>query len=208
MSESRETEVDGRTRRRLENGGRLFDAAMALMAERSYDDITIEEICVRAGVGRATFFRIYQTKADLLLEFNRRLAVRVERRLEEAEPTDVGVALFAVGTEIADTWTQATRSAAALAQDFSQMAGSRGLHASHPELLRLIVRVINDAVERGEIKASLPSSLLGSLALVQIAAPVSYWFTHPERDLHALIEDAIFQWLHGALASRRTSGPA
>ena len=34
----------------------------------------MDDICVRAQVGRATFFRFYGTKAGLLAEFNRRLA--------------------------------------------------------------------------------------------------------------------------------------
>ena len=111
-------EIDGRSQRRVENGARLFDAAMELLATRSYDDISIEEICAAAGVGRATFFRIYQTKADLLLEFNRRLAIRVQGRLDFANQTDVQVALRIVGEEIADTWTQAAPRATAMAVDF------------------------------------------------------------------------------------------
>lgn len=202
MNNPKEVAIDGRTRRRMENGSRLFDAAMELLAERKYDEITIEEICQHAGVGRATFFRIYQGKADLLLEFNRRLAERVEIKLLQAAPKDIGSALYVVGKEIADTWTQTSRSTAALAQDFSQMAGSRGLHAGHPELLQLIIRIMNKAIEAGEISADLPGSLLGSLALVQLSAPVSYWHLHPDKDLHGLIEDSIFHWLHGAVASR------
>lgn len=34
----------------------------------------MDDICVRAQVGRATFFRCYGSKAGLLAEFNRRLA--------------------------------------------------------------------------------------------------------------------------------------
>ncbi len=202
MNNRNEAVIDGRTRRRMENGSRLFDSAMVLLAERKYDEITIEEICQHAGVGRATFFRIFQGKSDLLLEFNRRLAERVEVKLLQTAPKDVGSALYVVGQEIADTWTQSSRGAAALAQDFSQMAGSRGLHAGHPELLHLIIRIMKKAIEADEISADLPGSLLGSLALVQLSAPVSYWHLHPEKDLHDLIESSIFHWLHGAIASR------
>lgn len=193
-------EIDGRTKRRVENGARLFDAAMELLATRSYDDIAIEEICAAAGVGRATFFRIYQTKAELLLEFNRRLATRVQQRLDVAEPMDVEAALRIVGEEIAETWTQAAPGATALAVDFSQMAGSRGLHAGHPELLQIIVTIVEKSLDGGQLTSTLPVRLMASLALLQITAPVSYWFRHPERDLHVLINESIVQWLHGVVA--------
>ena len=190
--------MDGRARRRLENGARIFDAAMDLLADRSYDEISVEEICAAANVGRATFFRIYRTKAELLLEFNKRLAERVRRRLDGGDPRSIDDALRMVGKEIAETWAQSGPGAAALAIDFTQTAGGRSLHAAHPELLRIVVRIIETAVASGELQTSLPADLLASLALVQVTAPVGYWFRHPELNLHQLINEAIEQWLHGA----------
>ena len=86
----------------------------------------------------------------------------------------------------------------ALVQDFLQMGGKGELHAPHPELLQLTIDLIEAAVERGEIKQELPADLMGSVALVQLASPVYYWFQHPEVDLHSHIQKAIFQWLYGA----------
>ncbi len=191
--------IDGRTRRRIENGARIFDAAMELLVERSYDEISIEEICTAANVGRATFFRVYQTKADLLVEFNRRLATRVQQRLDDNNWHSVEDALRIVGDEIAETWTHAIPGAAALAIDFSQTAGGRGLHAGHPELLQLVVQLVEQGLNNRELESTLPSSLVGSLALVQITAPVSYWFRHPKRNLRTLINEAIDHWLHGTV---------
>ena len=146
---------------------------MELLARRSYDDISVEEICAAAGVGRATFFRVYQTKADLLLEFNRRLAERVQARLEAGRPERVADALRLVGEEIADTWTQTVPGAASLAIDFIQSAGGRRLHAGHPELLHLVVGVVERGQDSGELEATLPAGLMGSLALVQAAAALA-----------------------------------
>ena len=193
--------VDGRTRRRIENSARLFDAAMKLLAERSYTDISIEEICAAANVGRATFFRIYPTKADLLLEFNKRLADRVQERLDANDSQTVDEALRIVGAEIAETWTHTVPGVAALAIDFSQTAAGGGLHAGHQELLQIVVRIIKHGMASGELESTLPATLLGSLALVQTTAPVAYWFRHPKRNLHRLINEAIDHWLHGALAT-------
>ena len=192
--------VDGRTRRRIENAARIFDAAMALLAERSYDDISVEEICAAAGVGRATFFRVYQSKADLLVEFNRRLAARVRALLDASAPQTVDEALRIVGDEIAATWTHTVPGAAALAIDFSQTAAGRGLHAAHPELLQIVVEIVERGLASCELESTLPAGLVGSLALVQITAPVGYWFRHPNLNLFELINEAVEHWLHGAVA--------
>ena len=54
--------------RRIQRTRQLIcDALMALMLEKSYDKITIQEIIDRANVGRATFYNHYQDKDDLLL---------------------------------------------------------------------------------------------------------------------------------------------
>lgn len=46
----------------------LHDAFRALIQEKGYDTITVEEITQRAGLGRATFYLHYRDKEDLLLE--------------------------------------------------------------------------------------------------------------------------------------------
>ncbi len=44
----------------------LRDALLALLDEKSFDDISIREIAARSGTGYATFFRHYETKSALL----------------------------------------------------------------------------------------------------------------------------------------------
>ncbi|HEX2584672.1 MAG TPA: TetR/AcrR family transcriptional regulator [Steroidobacteraceae bacterium] len=46
----------------------LRDALLALMSTRSWDDISIREICDRANVGRSTFYLRYQSKEDMLAD--------------------------------------------------------------------------------------------------------------------------------------------
>ena len=45
----------------------LGDALVALMHEKQFDDITVQEVLDRAGIGRTTFYTHYRDKGDLLL---------------------------------------------------------------------------------------------------------------------------------------------
>ncbi len=45
----------------------LGDALVALMQERSFEQITVQDILTRAGVGRTTFYNHYSDKDDLFL---------------------------------------------------------------------------------------------------------------------------------------------
>jgi AcrR family transcriptional regulator len=46
---------------------RLTTAAFALFDERGYEHSTVDDIAVRAGVGRTTFFRAFPSKDDVIL---------------------------------------------------------------------------------------------------------------------------------------------
>jgi len=54
-------------RRILRTRDTLGDALVALMHEKSFDDITVQEVLDRAGVGRSTFYVHYRDKEDLFL---------------------------------------------------------------------------------------------------------------------------------------------
>jgi AcrR family transcriptional regulator len=45
----------------------LGDALMGLMHEKNFNDITVQNVLDRAGVGRATFYAHYRDKEDLFL---------------------------------------------------------------------------------------------------------------------------------------------
>lgn len=60
MAEQRQDRRSQRTQQAL------MDALIALLAARSYNEISINDIIDRANVGRSTFYAHYQTKDDLL----------------------------------------------------------------------------------------------------------------------------------------------
>ncbi len=190
--------LDGRNQRRVRNAERIYDAAMDLFQKRPYGDVSVESICQAAGVGRATFFRIFDGKAGLLKEFNRRMVVDIEERLDLAGEKNVRTVLTIIGDGIADAWSQSTPGATEMMIEFSQSVSLANMHAAHPELLALFVQTVRDGQNAGDIKHDFPPELLGSLALFQISAAATFWVVEPGHDLHQLMKAAVENFLKGA----------
>ena len=65
----------------------LANAFMSLMAEKPFDQITINELCDRADIRRATFYKHYTDKFDYLASFTRSLRDNFDSYIwKEAKP--------------------------------------------------------------------------------------------------------------------------
>ena len=74
-------------RRVLKTRTALRDAMLDLMALRGWDEMTIQEICDRANVGRSTFYVHYQSKDDLLSEGLNALRDMIAAQAADARPS-------------------------------------------------------------------------------------------------------------------------
>ncbi|HTZ92215.1 MAG TPA: TetR family transcriptional regulator [Streptosporangiaceae bacterium] len=78
--------------------GRLEQAALALYAERGYENTTVAEIAARAGLTERTFFRHFADKREVLFwgapTLEALLVGAVETAPESASPIDAVVAAF------------------------------------------------------------------------------------------------------------------
>jgi AcrR family transcriptional regulator len=63
--------------RSLETFERLLDAAEALIAEKSFDEVSVSEICERAGLSVGAFYRRFESKDGLLQVLHERYTERV-----------------------------------------------------------------------------------------------------------------------------------
>lgn len=63
---------------------RLAQAAFELFDERGYEQTTVDDIAERAGLGRATFFRHYRSKEDVIFPDHDRLIGQVRDRLRSS----------------------------------------------------------------------------------------------------------------------------
>ena len=59
----------------------LYDAFMQLLCEKSFDEITVNELCDVAGIRRATFYKHYSDKFDFLTAYTCLLRDRFDRQI-------------------------------------------------------------------------------------------------------------------------------
>lgn len=193
--------TDGRALRRHDNACRLYDAADELLASTGFDDLNVDDICERAGVGRATFFRIFGTKAGLLREFNRRLAHDAERRLDMADAIDVRASLGIVADAIVDAWRDARPGHLGMARAFAQSVPHTDPHVAHPELFVLVHRIVTTGIDLGELPDVVPSKIVASLVLIHLTAPIAYTLAGGSTDTHRLAHTLLDQWYTGVTTS-------
>jgi AcrR family transcriptional regulator len=72
---------------------RLVEAAFELFEAEGYAATSVDDIAVRAGTGRSTFFRHFPTKEDVVFPDHEALLPRVDARLSTATPTTRAAAL-------------------------------------------------------------------------------------------------------------------
>jgi AcrR family transcriptional regulator len=66
MIDPRRSQVSLRARKQQRARRAIVDAALALFAERGFDEVTVSDIAERAEVGRSTFFRYFGDKQEVL----------------------------------------------------------------------------------------------------------------------------------------------
>lgn len=75
-----------RERRKEETRQRLIEAALSLMQEKPFDQISVEEITERADVAKGTFFNYFPTKEHLLITYLQDMVDEVYDFLESLQP--------------------------------------------------------------------------------------------------------------------------
>lgn len=194
-----------RERKRARTRAAIYEAAMDLFEERPYAEVTIEDICERADIGRATFFRFYGAKGALLLEFNRRLADRAREAIASgAAPATQK--LRTVAAVIADAWADSSAAMRAMAFDMLNRPETPvGGETLHPELIALVTEIVAEGQRSGELRGTqLGAQFVATVVVTVLAGCVANWFDTPDIDLRA----AVPQTLDLVLTGLQDSSPA
>jgi AcrR family transcriptional regulator len=195
-----------RARKKRRTRDRIYAAALALFAERAYDEVTVDAICARAEVGRATFFRFYGSKAGLLSEFSQRLAEQITRRLDDRPEATATEQLWAVQDEITTAWGLSAPSTREMAREYIRNATAADLSDPAPaELLALVADVVRDGQASGEFTGGYEPDFVAWIILAALSSITAGWLGTGDDD--ALVRgthDTVAFLLHGLTGPRPT----
>jgi AcrR family transcriptional regulator len=166
------------------NRGRLYDAAVELFAEHGYSEVSVEQICERADVGRATFFRLYGSKGGLLSEFNRRVATDARARVERlGDGAPTAAALQEVQRSMCDAWAQSGAGLREVAREYIHtvsLAAGTLPRSSQPDLHQLVASIVRAGQEQGEVVAKPNPDFIAWVLLASLSSAIATWLGTPE----------------------------
>ena len=155
-------------RRVVRSRDRLGDALIELIQEKPFDEITVQEVLDRAGVGRTTFYAHYRDKDDLFMsdvdEFLEGAAAMLARAGDTSErvaPVEEFFAHVAEGRRLYEALVAAGR-----IEDFMELA--RGHFA------RGIERRLADSERAGGLHPASRAALSHALAGAMLSL-LSWW---------------------------------
>lgn len=164
--------------------GRLSEAALALYAERGFEQTTAAEIAERAGLTERTFFRHFSDKREVLFGGSELLRDRIVAAVATAPMQSGPVDAVALGLEAGAAMIGASR---------RDMARQRqAVIAANPELRERELAKLADcatavaAVLRGRGVADPEASLAADAGMAVLRVAVERWAqSEPEEDLAA-----------------------
>ncbi len=173
----------------------ILEAALEVLAETGYDGMTIDMVAARAKAGKATLYRRWASKADLVIEA---VACLKRNDLDPANPPDTGslrgdlIAMIKPPTiEQAERKLRVMAAIASMISRSPELAETARAAIVEPRLA-LNRRVLQRARERGEIPAGVDIDLVATISASMVTYRTLMLGTPATREyLVQLIDDII-----------------
>lgn len=170
----------------------IIGATLELLVEAGYRALSMEQVRARAGVGKATIYRRYTGKDDLV----KAAIAHLHQDLPVPEDTGSLVGDYAALSEAAAEAAMATRATTVIPRLLAEAAGDDDLHALVYENLIVPRRtrlraVLERAVGRGEIRADADLEIAIDLILGSLV-----YRTLIGHDIETLTERAAVSFAH------------
>lgn len=148
----------------------ILDAALEVFADAGIDGFTIEEVAVRAGVGKATIYRRYPCKVDLVMA-----AAGCVSFSASAAPDTGNVAedLRTIACSLVELLTK-NPAGRAVPQVVAAVERNDELRRAHRRLSATRRASTTNAVQRGIDRGELPPDTDPELVADMIAGPIFY----------------------------------
>jgi AcrR family transcriptional regulator len=146
----------------------LQDALLALILEKGYDAITVQDVIDRANVGRSTFYAHFQDKEDLLLSGFDRLRTQFEEHLMGQSPNNASPWSFSL------SMFQHAQSQRPL---YKALAGRQGSNVALAHIQNYLFVYLSDHLKRqlSKRKKDIPPEILAHYIASSFISLLTWW---------------------------------
>ena len=180
----------------------IVDAALAVFAEEGFDGLTMEGVATRAGVGKATVYRRYPGKAELLI---RAASCLSDTEAPEPDTGSLRGDLAAIAGNLVHLLT-ATVAGRCVPELVAALPRCDQLADEHRRFTaarrRHTVHAVERAVARGEIAPDTDAGLVADL----LAGPIFYRHLVVRGRLDGRYADRVADAVIGALTPGASAG--
>ena len=199
-----------RQRRAAETRMRLFRCALKLLAERGFQNVTVEDITEAADVGKGTFFNYFESKDHVLGVMAEIQVGKMKEALLVGGNGNQPIhsVLRHLFQRLSEEPGRSPSLARALISSFLASESVRSIFVGKlHDGLKMIAEVIAVGQERGEIDPRLEKDKVAPQLLQAVLGTVLLWSLHGgESALEARMEDTFQHFWRAVAASGRELG--
>ncbi|WP_433214331.1 TetR family transcriptional regulator [Dactylosporangium sp. CS-047395] len=166
----------------------LAEAALKLVAFHGFEETTIDQMAAAAGVSRRTFFRYFQSKEDVIIEFlsdlGRKLSEALRARPSSEAPDEALRQALRVFT---DTFWEHPEKSSRLARVTVETPALLGRYLERQVAWKQTLT--SELARRMGVEPSLQPAVLVAVAFAAFDTALMRWALHPDEDLNALVEE-------------------
>jgi AcrR family transcriptional regulator len=148
----------------------ILDAALELFVEAGLEGLAVEHVAARAGVGKATIYRRYPGKVELVIAAARCLT---SAAAPEPDTGTIDGDLRAIAHGLVHLLTE-TAGGSAVAQVVAEVQRNDELRQAHAEFVAArragTMAAVQRGIDRGELRAATDTALVADL----VAGPIFY----------------------------------
>lgn len=196
--------TEPKTDRRIQRTEQLLrEALIALILEKGYDAITVQDLLDRANMGRSTFYAHYRDKEDLLLSGFQLLFDAFQK--EYRKTTTVDIDPIQAGKDLSLFFF---RHAGSHLDLFKAMIGEQGGKIIQDHTVKYLTQFIRDhlAAQLSDRQKKVPVDLLAHFLASSYLSLISWWLDrdlpYSAEQMDSLYQQLVFPGIRGVLASQ------
>ncbi len=178
----KKAEPSGRKLRAMESKSRIYEAAIAVITEKGFEEASIKEIVARAGVSVGAFYHHFASK-DAVLEENFRLADDRFAHLTSQAGAETGILTPIDGATAADRIVDYLGLYGRFVEKVAGLDFSRRLYTPRTKLFvkkgrpmqTVLAALIAEGVASGELKTDLSSAQASEWLFVGARGVAFHW---------------------------------